>query len=81
MASLSRVGGGLRIDRCARHGGHLKLSRTVGEGIERQHAGEDQDRGDREQQDVADDSEQPAHDQFHTLVMRGLVPGIHVLTV
>ena len=62
-------------------GGYLELARSVGEGLERQHAGEDDDNGDREQQDVADDAKCPAHDRFQTLVMPGLVPGIHGLTV
>ena len=46
----------LRVDRRARHGGDLKLPRAMGDDVERQHAGDDDDRGDREQQDVADDS-------------------------
>ncbi len=47
----------LRVHRCARHRRHLKLARAMAEDIERQHAGEDQDGGDQEQQDVADDSD------------------------
>ena len=51
----------LLVDRRARHGGDLNLPRAVGEDIEQQDAGENDDRGDHEQQEVADDSDQAAH--------------------
>ena len=51
----------LAVDRGARHGRDLKLPRAVGDDVEREHAGENDDCGDREQQDVADYSYQPAH--------------------
>ena len=51
------LGRRLCVDLGARHGRHLKLPRAVGEGVEREYAGEDDDNSDREQQDVADDAD------------------------
>jgi hypothetical protein len=45
----------LRVDLGARDRCDLKLPRAVGEGIEGEGGGEDDDRGDEEQQDVAAD--------------------------
>ena len=54
-------GRGRCIDLRPRDARDLELLRTVGEGVEREHGGENDDRGDQRQQDVADDSERAAH--------------------
>ena len=51
----------LLVDRRARHRSDLNLPRTVGEDVEQQHAGENDNSCHHEQQDVADYFDQPAH--------------------
>src|SRR5439155_9975463 len=55
------LGRGLCVDLGTRHRRHLKLPRTMGEGVECESAGEDDDNSDREQQDVAADPDETSH--------------------
>jgi hypothetical protein len=53
--------GRLRIHLRFRNGGHLQLARAVAEDVEGEHAGENNDRGDQREEDVADDTEETVH--------------------
>ena len=64
-AETDRLGqprrGCLRIDLRLRNGRHLQLARAVAEDVEGEHAGENNDRGDQREEDVADDPDKASH--------------------